>query len=88
MQSQGRGAVVSYTLQLRGDLSVLSGDRGHRPLSGRVLVSVDTRQRWAELTCSCGASAVARWRPGIQTYRELLVLAWDDSCGSTAQRAV
>lgn len=79
---------MSYTIDLSNGLVMLPGDTRHHAVSGRVVVAMDTDSRWAELTCVCGTTAVARWGSGTSTYRELLQDAWDSSCGSIVRRAV
>lgn len=79
---------MTYTIDLSTGLAVLVGSALHCPVSGRVLVSQDTNARWAEVTCSCGQTAVSRWVTGVSTYRDLLVLVWSGSCGSKTQHAV
>lgn len=79
---------MTYTLDLSEGLSVLGVDHQHSPISGRILITLDTRSRWVELNCSCGSSMTARWGAQMSTYRDLLLFAWTQSCGSIARPAV
>ena len=77
-----------YTLELSQGLEVPGGSPEHFAESGRVGVSLTTDLRWAEVTCSCGSAAVARWTASTTSYADLVSVAWSSGCGAIALRAV
>ncbi len=52
-------------------------DVAHLPQEYDLLVAASEHERWASVTCSCGAVSTVAWRTGdTATYREALLQAW------------
>ena len=79
---------MTYVIELGESLLNLRGDSRHRAVSGRIAVAVSLQARWAEINCSCGRSAAARWTLTTPDYRTLVSTAWGTGCGARTARAV
>lgn len=82
------GDPLSYVMEVSRGLEDLAPAGAHRALSARVVIAHGVEDRWAEVTCACGQTAVARWSANTDGYQHLLYAAWETGCGARTARAV
>lgn len=71
------------TYVMHGSASQLLGEGfpHHQPSSYRVLVSMMTIDRWAEVMCECGEVFTLDWSKEHSDYKSLVESAWLAGCG-------